>query len=265
MAGGPAGGVRGVLFDIDGVLVTSWQPIAGAAEALAAVRRRGLAVGFLTNTTSRTTAQIAGLLRSVGIEVEDDEIVTAARLTAEYLRTTYPGRRVWLLNDGDVRDDFAEIEFDDEHPDVVVLGGAGPQYSYENLSRVADLMLAGTPAVAVHRAQVWATGDGLRADVGLYPPGLEELSGTRIVAVGKPSVAAFLAATELMGTAPEQTVMVGDDVANDVLRAQQVGLIGVLVRTGKFRPRALSAVGEQPDHVIDSVAELPSLLDQLDS
>lgn len=59
--------------------------------------------------------------------------------------------------------------------------------------------------------------------------------------------------------------MVGDDLHNDVLAAQAVGMTGVLVRTGKFRQDVLDrwAADEfavQPDHVIDSVAELPSLL-----
>ncbi|NLU83128.1 HAD-IIA family hydrolase [Rhodococcus sp. HNM0569] len=255
--------IDGVLFDIDGVLVTSWQPIDGAAAALADVRERGLARAFLTNTTSRSSGEIAALLRDAGMDVDDAEIVTAGRLTAEYLRTTYPGRRVWMLNSGDVAADFAGIEFDAADPEVVVLGGAGPEYDHASLSRVVDLLLGGVPAVAMHRGQVWASADGLQVDVGLYLPGLEEISGTRIVSVGKPGVSAFLAATELMGTAPESTVMVGDDLVNDVLRAQQVGLTGVLVRTGKFRPSVLAHSSETPDHVVDSVAELPGLLDRL--
>ncbi len=60
--------------------------------------------------------------------------------------------------------------------------------------------------------------------------------------------------------------MVGDDLNNDVLAAQVVGMTGgVLVRTGKFRQATLDrwATDEfamQPNHVIDSVADLPALL-----
>jgi ribonucleotide monophosphatase NagD (HAD superfamily) len=59
--------------------------------------------------------------------------------------------------------------------------------------------------------------------------------------------------------------MVGDDLNNDVLPAQVVGMTGVLVRTGKFRQPALDRwatdqFAMQPDHVIDSVADLPALL-----
>jgi len=40
--------------------------------------------------------------------------------------------------------------------------------------------------------------------------------------------------------------MVGDDVVNDVLAAQGVGMSGVLVRTGKFRAADLSATTANP-------------------
>ena len=58
--------IGGVLFDIDGVLVTSWQPIAGAAEALQVLTDHQIARSYLTNTTTRTRAQIAELLTAIG-------------------------------------------------------------------------------------------------------------------------------------------------------------------------------------------------------
>ena len=53
--------------------------------------------------------------------------------------------------------------------------------------------------------------------------------------------------------------MVGDDIENDVLGAQDVGMTGVLVRTGKFQPTDLDRGA--PDHVVDSIADLPGLLE----
>ena len=255
--------VEGILFDIDGVLVTSWHPIDGAADAVREVRDRGLACAYLTNTTSRTCDEIAGALRNAGIDTEPGEIVTAARLTAEYLRTTYPGARAWVLNNGDITPDLAGIELDEDDPQVVVLGGAGPEFTHRALSRVVELMLDEVPVVAMHRGTTWATRDGLCIDTGAYLPGLEEIAGTNVVSVGKPSLAAFLTATELMGTDPEAAVMVGDDLTGDVLAAQRVGLTGALVRTGKFRQSILDLAVQRPDHVIDSVTQLPELLDRL--
>lgn len=255
--------IDGVLFDIDGVLVTSWRPLPGATETLRALRERSLRRAFLTNTTSRTRAEIAAELRGQGMDVDAREIVTAAALTAEYLRATRPGARCLLVNHGDIAEDLEGIVLDPQHPEVVVLGGAGPEFDHVTLSRVVDLMQQGVPLVAMQGGLTWATADGLRIDTGAYLPGLEAAGGSRATVIGKPAPTGFTAAAAVIGTEPERTVMIGDDLVNDVLAAQYVGFVGVLVRTGKFRPAVLDSADRAPDHVIDSVADLPALLDRL--
>ncbi|MCV7217377.1 HAD-IIA family hydrolase [Mycobacterium crocinum] len=266
--------IGGVLFDIDGVLVTSWKPIPGAAEAVAVLADRQIARSYLTNTTTRTRQQIASALCDAGIDVRPDEVITAAALTADYVRANYPDARCFLVNNGQITDDMPGIDivdsedYDDagsEVPDVILLGGAGPEYSHRTLSRVYEWMAQGVPVVAMHRSTAWTTTEGLRIDTGMYLIGMEETSGRKATGVGKPAPAGFLASAARLGVDPDEMYMVGDDLNNDVLAAQVVGMTGVLVRTGKFRQDTLDrwAADEfamQPNHVIDSVADLPRLL-----
>jgi HAD superfamily hydrolase (TIGR01450 family) len=267
--------IGGVLFDIDGVLVTSWKPIAGAAETLRVLADRQIARSYLTNTTTRTRVQIAGLLTDAGMDVSADEVITAAVLTAEYVRDRYPGARCFLVNSGQIAEDMggldivysSEAPHDEppDTPDVVLLGGAGPEYDHVTLSRVYDWMARGVPVVAMHRSTSWNTAEGLRIDTGMYLIGMEQTSGRKAAAVGKPAPEGFLAAANRLGVDADEMYMIGDDLNNDVLAAQVVGMTGVLVRTGKFRQDTLDrwATDEfamQPNHVIDSVADLPELL-----
>ncbi|MCF6386355.1 HAD-IIA family hydrolase [Mycobacterium sp. MBM] len=267
--------IGGVLFDIDGVLVTSWQPIEGAARTLQVLADNQIARSYLTNTTTRTRTQIADLLTKAGMVVSADEVVTAAALTADYVRERYPGARCFLVNSGEIAEDMPGIDIvsSAEHsgprapeaPDVVLLGGAGPEYSHLTLSWVYDWMAQGVPVVAMHRSMSWTTTDGLRIDTGMYLHGMEECSGRKATAVGKPAPEGFLSAAARLGVDADEMYMVGDDLNNDVLAGQVVGMTGVLVRTGKFRQDTLDrwAADEfamQPNHVIDSVADLPELL-----
>ncbi len=265
--------VGGVLFDIDGVLTTSWKPIPGAAETLRILNDHQIACSYLTNTTTRTRQQIAEALAGAGMVVRADEVITAALLTSEYVRQAYPDARCFLVNSGDITEDMPGIDLvsstdfgaGEAPPDVVLMGGAGPEYDHLTLSRVYDWMAQGVPVVAMHRSTSWNTAEGLRIDTGMYLIGMEETSGRKATAVGKPAPAGFLAAASRLGVDPDQMYMVGDDLNNDVLSAQVVGMTGVLVRTGKFRQDTLDrwAADEfamQPNHVIDSVADLPQLL-----
>jgi HAD superfamily hydrolase (TIGR01450 family) len=262
--------VGGVLFDIDGVLVTSWRPIPGAAATLRTLDEHRIPRSYLTNTTTLTRLQIASALSAAGMNVRPEEIITAALLTADHVRAHYPGARCFVVNSGDIAADMPGVDIVDSlapgaTPDVVILGGAGPEYDHRTLSRVYEWMTAGVPVVAMHRSTAWETDAGLLVDTGMYVLGLEEASGRSVTAVGKPAPVGFEAAAARIGVDPEEMHMVGDDLNNDVLPAQVVGMTGVLVRTGKFRQPALDRwatdqFAMQPDHVIDSVADLPTLL-----
>jgi ribonucleotide monophosphatase NagD (HAD superfamily) len=102
----------------------------------------------------------------------------------------------------------------------------------------------------------WHAADGLRLDTAPFVAALREASGAQPVVLGKPAQPFFAAALELLGSPAEQTLMVGDDIRGDIEGAQGCGIRGVLVRTGKFRPRDLES-GVTPQAVLDSVAELP--------
>jgi HAD superfamily hydrolase (TIGR01458 family) len=256
-------GIRAVLLDIDGVLTVSWQPVAGAAAAVAWLRAAGLPLALVTNTTSRTRQAMAGALSAAGIPVTADEIVTAPTVAAGYLREHHPGARCLLLNSGDISADLTGITLagdDDASVDVVLIGGAGPEFSYPAVNRAFRCLHAGARLVAMSRGLYWRTSDGLQLDSGAFVAGLEQAAHTEAEVIGKPAAAFFAAAVALLGVPAAGTLMVGDDIDNDVLAAQRCGLTGVLVRTGKYNARAHAAAPAAPDYVLDSIADLPALL-----
>jgi HAD superfamily hydrolase (TIGR01458 family) len=257
------GQVRAVLLDIDGVLTVSWQPVPGAVDALEWLRAAGLPLALVTNTTSRTRQWMAGKLSAAGFPVTSEDIVTAPTVAAAYLRDRYPDARCLLLNSGDISADLTGItlaEQDDEAADVVLIGGAGPEFSYPAINRAFRHLHDGARLVAMSRALYWRTSDGLQLDGGAFVAGLEQAAHVQAEVVGKPAAAFFEFAVGRLGVPAADALMVGDDVDNDVIAAQRCGLTGVLVRTGKYNARALAAAPGEPDHVIDSIADVPALL-----
>src|SRR5215470_9244405 len=153
---------------------------------------------------------------------------------------------------------------DDPGPvDVVLIGGAGEEFSYQMLNRGFGHLQGGAKLVAMHRGLYWRTADGLQLDSGAFLAGLEEAAGIQAEVVGKPAAAFFDAALGHLGADAAHTMMVGDDIETDVLAAQRRGLTGVLVKTGKYLPSTHRAASGAPDHVLDSFADLPVLLEQL--
>jgi HAD superfamily hydrolase (TIGR01458 family) len=122
------------------------------------------------------------------------------------------------------------------------------------------MLMSGATLVTMHKNLYWKTQDGMRLDAGAFVAGLELAADTEATVVGKPSSAFFDAALELLGVDRSLVAMVGDDIESDVLAAQSAGLTGIQVRTGKFRDEDLERASGSPDHVIDSIADLPDLL-----
>jgi HAD superfamily hydrolase (TIGR01458 family) len=258
--------VEAVLIDIDGVLTVSWKPLPGAVGALEWLRAAALPLALVTNTTSRPRARIASALAQAGFPVAVEDILSAPAVAAAYVSRHYPGARCLLLSSGDTREDLEGLTLaHDDGPavDVVLVGGAGPEFSYEALNRAFGHLRSGAGLVAMHRGMYWRTDRGLRLDSGAFVAGLEQAAGVEAEVVGKPAAAFFATALAHVGADAAHTLMVGDDIETDVLAAQRQGLTGVLVKTGKYLPATHRAASGTPDHVVDSIADLPDLLQHL--
>ena len=253
--------IGGLLLDIDGVLTVSWEPIPGAADALRRLRGDGIPFRLITNTTTKTRADLAATLRGAGFDVADVEVVTAVVATASHLRRSEPDAGVFVLSDGDASADLDGVRLvDAEDADVIVLGGASEEFSYETMNRIFRRLMDGARLVGMHRNLFWKTARGWELDGGAYLMGLEAAADVEATICGKPEQAYFSAALESIGIGSDRAAMVGDDIVNDVVGAKAAGLTGILVKTGKYRPGDETKHGVEPDHVVDSFADVPDLV-----
>ena len=268
MTPSPSARVRGWLFDVDGVLHVGSQPIPGAAELLSDLVTREIPFRLLTNTTTASRATLAARLHAMGLPVSEGLLITASMATAAYVRQRFPGVPCYLLAKGDAVDDFraagVPIVGPDGAPDagVVVIGGAEDELTYARLNHAYRLLLGGAMLVAMHRNTAWRTAEGMALDSGPFITALASAAATRATVVGKPTAAFFRQAIRDIGLPAAELAMVGDDARNDLAPARRLGLVGVLVRTGK--PVGPAEEG-QADLVIDSVADLRGLITRSDS
>jgi len=254
----------GVLLDIDGVLTISWEPIPGAIEAVDWLHEHGVPFCAITNTTTMTRHDLSDTLRGAGFDVTPDAIVTAVTATASYLAAEHAGASVFVLSDGEAADDLAGVRLVErpEDADVLVLGGAGEDFTYATINRIFRRLKDGASLVGMHRNLSWKTSRGWEIDGGAYVAALEEAAGVSAAICGKPAAPFFRAALGLLGVGADRAVMVGDDIVNDVLGAQALGITGVLVRTGKFSAADLAK--GSPDVVLGALGALPGWLDGSD-
>jgi HAD superfamily hydrolase (TIGR01458 family) len=248
-----------LLVDLDGVLYVADEPVEGAREAVEALRRGGLTLRFVTNTTERSRAQTVDKLGRLGFVVEPEEVITPAALARR--RCVEAGHRtVALIMNDDVKRDFEGLEEESEAPDAVIMGDLGEAFGFEILNRAFRMVMDGAELVALQKNRFWLTGDGLSLDAGPFVAAIEYATGREAVVVGKPSASFFGLVLEDAGVGADGAGMVGDDVETDVGGAMRAGLAGILVRTGKYRQDFVLESGVEPTATVDSIADVPDLI-----
>jgi HAD superfamily hydrolase (TIGR01458 family) len=258
------GTVKAILFDLDGVLYDGERVIEGAPGAVRWARDRSIPHAFVTNTTSRPRAALVEKLARFGVAASEDQVFTPAAAAAAWLRGR-PGRTA-LFVPAAARAEFRGLDLLPEGAEEgaahVVVGDLGEAWDFTTLNRAFRLLHADpeTALVALGMTRYWMSPRGVALDVAPFVAALEHAASRKAVVLGKPAAPFFAAAVARLGVAPGDAVMVGDDLSADVAGAQAAGLKGVLVRTGKFRPRDLEG-GVRPEAVLDSVADLPKWWD----
>ena len=76
----------------------------------------------------------------------------------------------------------------------------------------------------------------------------------------KPDTRLFLKTCEAVGVEPQQTVMVGDRLDNDIWPANRIGMRSVRVLADPYRIQQPRYHNDVPDHTVEAVAEVASLM-----
>ena len=106
VTGAPAG-VRGLLLDLDGVLLLAGRPIPGAADAIRALDARRVPYRIVTNTSVWSRPTLSRYGESLGLSIPPSRILSALSVSAAYTREHFDGRPIYVLATDDAR-----IEFD---------------------------------------------------------------------------------------------------------------------------------------------------------
>ncbi|HET9886297.1 MAG TPA: HAD-IIA family hydrolase [bacterium] len=255
-------GIEGALLDIDGTILDGGAAIPGAADALAQLKRASVAVLLATNTSRKSRGDVAGSLHSAGIPAEERDIFSSVLAAATKLNADGV-RRIFPLLTPAALPDLNSFELTDQHPEVVLIGDMGGLFTFDLLNQAFLQLRAGARLVAAQKNRYWKGEHGLQIDAGAFVAALEYAAETKANVMGKPAPAFFQNAAQLLQKPARSVIVVGDSLESDVAGGRAAGMKTVLVRTGLYDEKKLEDTPprERPDFVIDSVRDLPKLLE----
>lgn len=250
--------MKGVIFDVDGVLTYQGRTYPGAVETVDFLRERGIILRFVTNSTLKSRKSCAEKLQKQGFSIQEEEVITASYATAVYLREKKP-RSCWILLEGEGFDEFKEMNHECENPEYIVVGDYRDKFTFSNMNKALRLLLKGSKLIGMSQELVDTSMGDIELNVGSWVSMLERASGVEAVYIGKPHSYMFELALESMRPDKNEVVMVGDKVTTDVLGAKNAGITSILVKTGEFVEEDLR-LGIEPDFICDSVKNIVNIL-----
>lgn len=251
----PASAADALLVDLDGVVYRGANAVPHAVQALNAASKRGMRVGYITNNASRTDADVAEHLRTLGLHTEAQDVVTSPQAAVRLLSEQVPtGSLVLVVGGAGLVDELVKAGYRvtrqaADEPDAVLQGFA-PEVNWLQLAEASYALQRDIPWIATNQDWTIPREQGIAPGNGTLVSAVHTATQKMAQVAGKPETALFTAAQERFGA--EHPLMIGDRLDTDIRGANRAGIASVLVLTGIDQAKQLFASGpeDRPDYII---------------
>jgi NagD protein len=245
------------LVDMDGVLVREETIVPGADRFLDALRATGRRILVLTNNSIYTPRDLSARLATLGLDVPEAELWTAALATAAFVQSQRPAGTAFVLGEAGLTTALHAVGYvlTDRNPDYVILGETRT-YSFEAITTAVRLIAAGARFLAANPDPTGPSPDGILPATGSVAQLIRHATGKAPYFVGKPNPLMVREGLNKIGGHSEATVMVGDRMDTDVVAGIEAGLDTILVLSGVTRREDVERFPYRPGRIVESVADL---------
>lgn len=256
------------LFDIDGTLAVGDTLYDGSAELLSYIDKVGGKSYFITNNSTKSSADYVEKFRDVfHLETTAEQFVTAGFMTIRFLRRRYSKDKIFVLGTGSY---IAELRREGLHvteevePDIAcVVVAYDSEVNYEKLSKTCEVLLTmDVPFYATNPDLRCPIDFGFIPDCGAICHMITDTTDKQPIYLGKPSGEIVTLCLDRSGFTADETLVVGDRLYTDIACGINGGVDTCVVFTGEAKPKDIE-VGEHgsltpwvPSFAFENVREL---------
>jgi HAD superfamily hydrolase (TIGR01450 family) len=260
-----------VLLDLDGTVYHEEHPLPGAVELIHKLQADRLRFACLSNS-SASPLRVMNRLNGMGVDVEPDQIYTAAAAACDYILQNFPPQTPWTprakarvfnLATESVQEMLEGmvdwVQGGGEPCDVVIAAAPSSLYATEERQRIAlQLLRKVTPLVGLCADRVYPSPRGLEFGSGAMCAMLSYAANVKPFFCGKPEKIFFIELCHRLKVPPAKCVLIGDNLESDVFGAKALGMATILTLSGVTRRRDLLAIAPEtrPDYVVEDLTEL---------
>lgn len=254
--------IKCVLLDLDGTVYIGNGLIDGADEAIERFRQKGVQIVYLTNNSSKTSAEYVEKLSHMGVCKEGDFVLTSAEATARYLLDNGLNEDVYFLATDKIKNSFlsAGIKLCESNAKTAVLA-YDTELDYKKACAFNREIICGAKYIATHADKVCPSEGVYLPDAGSFIA-LFNASSQKMpeVVIGKPNTFMGDIIKKKYGFNSYEIMMVGDRLYTDVRFGKNCGFLTALVLSGETDERAYEVSEDKADGVFDDLLSLSRLL-----
>jgi arabinose operon protein AraL len=235
------------IIDLDGTVYRGDRLVPGADEG---IERR---------------ADYSEKLTQIGVPADRDDVINSGWVTARHVAEHHPDAEVFVVGERPLVEELqrAGVHTTREAPGDVLVVSMDREFDYRKLELALRTVEDGAPFLATNPDRTCPTEDGAIPDAAGMIGAVEGVSGREPDAVlGKHAETMVETAVDSLGVPPEACLMIGDRLATDIAMGERAGMRTVLVRSGVTSEAALADAAVEPDHVLNSLADVGEVLDR---
>jgi HAD superfamily hydrolase (TIGR01450 family) len=212
-----------VILDWDGTTFIEATPLGHTSELVSELHHLGHKIVFVTNNSSRGTAEYQNILERNGLVFDGVSIVTSNLVAIHYLKEVLRIRKAFILGNRLLRSEFAAAGILHTPSPQAVVVAFDTSLTYTSLQHAHVLVGNGLPYLATHSDPVCPAPNGTLLDCGSLLAALERSTGRSPIVLGKPEIqmCKFLQREHLQNSG--RIVVVGDRPETDGQLAQRLG------------------------------------------
>lgn len=248
---------KGYLIDLDGTMYLGKEPIAEAAGFIDTLRAKKIPYLFVTNNSSKTQEEVAEKLNYLGIYATSEQVVTTSLATARYIKEWKKDASCYVIGEEGVKTALENEGLtisDDDKCDFVVVG-IDREVTYEKFAKACLAVRNGATFISTNGDIAIPTERGLLPGNGSLTSVVTVSTGVTPTFIGKPEKIIMEQALEILGTAKEETIMVGDNYQTDIQAGIRAGLDTLMVFTGVTPFEEMNSFATKPTYYVHSLTE----------
>ena len=250
---------------MDGTVYLGDRLFKGAKETFEYFKQNDISFVFLTNNSSHSLPFYVDKIKRMGIDCNEDNFYSSIETTIKYLEDNNINS-IYVLGVKTFKDElkkhFNVIEnYDDKNIPEVVLVSFDTELVYDEL-RIACLYIQkGSKFIATNMDYRCPIEDGLYIpDCGGLCKWITMCTDKQPIFLGKPEPTMIYQVMEKFNVSKEETMMVGDRYYTDIVAGINANVDTVAVLSGETTLEEFKNANKKPTYIIDSIADLISLL-----